>query len=245
MKTRIIAKLDCKPPYVIKPVLFDGVRKIDFPGKLAKEYDDQGVDEVIYLDVVSSLYNKPIDYLTINSFAKEKFIPLAIGGGIKTKKDVDELFSNGADKIVINTHSLNSPKFIDGIAKTYGKQSIIVHIEAKKINNKYYCFTECGRNNSMIEVSERINYLNDTGAGEILLQSIDFDGLMRGYDRDLFEIGMKYSKIPTILSSGFSSTENILKAIKEFKPSGISISSLLHYKKIKINEIKSKYDWDS
>ena len=176
--------------------------------------------------------------LTVSEvFQKKKFIPLGIGGGIKNFEDAYKLFLNGADKIVINTTGLNSPKLLEEIALTYGNQSIIVHIESKKINGEYYCFTECGRNNSGVKVSDWINQLNENIAGEILLQSIDHDGLMEGFDKNLFEIGMKYSKIPVILSSGFSSIENVEEAIRKFEPSGVCISSSLHYGKIAIKDL--------
>jgi len=238
MKTRIIAKLDCKPPYVIKPVLFDGVRKVGNPIELSEKYYNQGADEIIYLDVVSSLYNKPIDINCISKFATNKFIPLAIGGGIKSLDDVEKLFNNGADKIVINTSSIETPKILEDISYTYGNQSVVVHIEAKKINGEYFCFTECGRNNSGIKVKDWIKVLNNGIAGEILIQSIDFDGLMRGYDYKLFDLVMTKSKIPVILSSGFSSINNIQEAVENFNPSGICLSSLIHYNKISLKDLR-------
>lgn len=238
MRTRIIAKLDCKPPYVIKPVLFDGVRKVGDPEELAEKYYNEGVDEIIYLDVVSSLYNKPIDINCISNFATNKFIPLAIGGGIKSINDAEKLFNNGADKVVINTAGIESPKVLEDISYSYGNQSLVVHIEAKKINDEYFCFTECGRNNSGIKVKDWIKELNNDLAGEILIQSIDYDGLMKGFDYQLFDLAMVNSKIPVILSSGFSSISNIQSAIEKFNPSGICVSSLIHYNKISIINLK-------
>lgn len=240
MRTRIIAKLDCKPPYVIKPVLFDGVRKVGSPVELAEKYYNQGADEIIYLDVVSSLYDKPIDIDCISNFATNKFIPLAIGGGIKSLNDAERLFNNGADKIVINTSSIETPKILEDISYTYGNQSVVVHIEAKKINGEYFCYTECGRNNSGLKVKDWIKELNNGIAGEILVQSIDFDGLMRGFDYHLFDLAMTYSKIPVILSSGFSSIKNIEEAIENFNPSAICVSSLLHYDKISLKDFGKK-----
>ena len=239
MKTRILIKLDCKPPYVIKPVLFDGVRKMDLIEVLSQKYYEHDPDELVYLDTVSSLYNKSIDFNCINKFANNKFIPLAIGGGIKTEFDIHKLFKNGADKIILNTHLINNPKFITKISENYGSQSIVVNIEAKKIGKKYFCFTESGRNNTRIEVSDWIITLNNLGVGEIFLQSIDCDGLMKGYDEELFELGAKHSKLPLILSGGFSDNNNVLKAIKDFKPSGVSISSGVHYEKINIKDLKA------
>ncbi len=244
MRTRIIAKLDCKPPYVIKPVLFDGVRKVGTPNELAEKYYNEGVDEIIYLDVVSSLYDKPIDLNCISNFAIKKFIPLAVGGGIKSLSDAEKLFHNGADKIVINTSSIETPEILKDISYSYGNQSIVVHIEAKKINGEYFCFTECGRNNSGMKVKDWIKELNKGVAGEILIQSIDFDGLMSGFDDQLFDLTMTHSKIPVILSSGFSSINNIKEAIENFNPSGICVSSILHYDKISLKDLRNN-DWDT
>ena len=154
--------------------------------------------------------------------------------------DAERLFNNGADKIVINTSSIETPKILEDISYTYGNQSVVVHIEAKKINGEYFCYTECGRNNSGLKVKDWIKELNNGIAGEILVQSIDFDGLMRGFDYHLFDLAMTYSKIPVILSSGFSSIKNIEEAIENFNPSAICVSSLLHYDKISLKDFGKK-----
>ena len=176
MKTRIIAKLDVKPPYVVKPVHFEGLRKMGFPGDLAKKYYLQGADEIMYIDIVSSLYQREILFDEIKETAKELFIPFGVGGGVKTIDDFSKLFHSGADKVLINTFAVQKdPKIIDRAAKIFGSQAIIVNIEAKQKRSGWECYTDCGRIQSKISVLNWVKEVENRGAGEILLQSVDKD----------------------------------------------------------------------
>ncbi|MCF6309510.1 MAG: imidazole glycerol phosphate synthase cyclase subunit [Sulfurimonas sp.] len=239
MKTRIIAKLDVKPPYVVKPVHFEGLRKIGLPADLAKKYYEQGADELMYIDIVSSLYQREILYNDIEKTANELFIPFAVGGGVKTIEDFSKLFHMGADKVVINTYAVQkNPEIINQAAEIFGNQAVVVNIEAKKWDNWYECYTDCGRIQSGKNVLEWIKEVEQRGAGEILLQVVDKDGRQRGFDLELSKKVVEGVSIPVIVTSGAGKLEDIKDLIKYAKPSGVAIASLLHYDKFTINDIK-------
>ena len=238
MKTRIIAKLDVKPPYVVKPVHFEGLRKISTPEELAIKYYKQRADEIFYIDIVASLYQREILYEYIRKTAQNIYIPFAVGGGIRSIDDISKLFHNGADKIVINTHAIKDPNIIDKAAKIFGSQAVVVNIEAKKWDNWYECYTDCGRIRSGKNVFEWVKEVEQRGAGEILLQCVDTDGRQRGFDKFLCKKVVDLVDIPVVVCSGASSKEDIKEIIEYSKPSGVAIASILHYNKTTIQEIK-------
>jgi len=239
MKTRIIAKLDVKPPCVVKPVHFEGLRKVGLPSDLAKKYYEQGADEVIYIDIVASLYQREILYDCIEETANELFIPFGVGGGVKTIEDFSKLFHAGADKVIINTYAVQeAPQIIKKASQIFGRQAVVVNIEAKKWDNYWECFTDCGRIQSGKDVLEWAKEVEELGAGEIILQSVDTDGRQRGFDIELAKKVVQAVNIPVIISSGAGSLSDIKKLIQEAKPSGIALASLLHYDTLSISEIK-------
>ncbi len=235
---RVIAKLDVKPPFVVKPVHYEGLRKVGTPQELAKKYYLDGADEVFYIDIVASLYQREILYEHIKNSAKELFVPFAVGGGVKTLEDFSKLFHNGADKVVINTFALTNPNIIDEASKIFGSQAVVVSIEAKKWANSYECYSDCGRVKSGVDVINWAKEVESRGAGEILLNSVDRDGRMRGFDLELCEKVINLVDIPVVISSGAGSLEDI-KEVAKLKPSAIAIASLLHYNKVSISDIKS------
>lgn len=239
MNTRIIAKLDVKPPYVVKPVHFEGLRKIDTPLELAKKYYDQGADEVIYIDIVASLYQREILFDEIEKAANELFIPFGVGGGVQTIEDFSKLFHIGADKVVINTFAIQkNPDIINQAAEIFGNQAVVINIEAKKWDNWWECYTDCGRIRSGKNVLAWVKEVEQRGAGEIILQSVDHDGRQRGFDLELAKKVVESVRIPVIVASGAGSLENIKELIEYASPSGVAIASLLHYDKYTIKEIK-------
>jgi len=239
MITRIIAKLDVKPPYVVKPVHFEGLRKIDIPKNLAKKYYDQGADEVMYIDIVASLYRREILFEQIEETANELFIPFGVGGGVKTIDDFSKLIHIGADKVLINTYALQEDnKIIKNAAEIFGNQAIVVNIEAKKLEKTWECYTDCGRIQTGKDVIEWAKEVEQNGAGEILLQSVDHDGRRKGFDLELSKKVVESVNIPVVVCSGANSLENIKEVIEYAKPSGVAIASLLHYDQVTINDIK-------
>jgi len=239
VNTRIIVKLDVKPPYVVKPVHFEGLRKMGIPSEMAKKYYDQGADEVMYVDIVSSLYQRDIIFEEIEKTANELFIPFGVGGAVRTVDDFSKLFHIGADKVAINTFAVQEePDIINKAAQIFGNQAVVVNIEAKKWDNYWECYTDCGRIRSGKDVLEWAKEVEQRGAGEILLQSVDADGRNRGFDLELCKKVVELVDIPVVVSSGAGSLEDIKEVIEYAKPSGVAIASLLHYDKCTIKDIK-------
>ena len=239
MRTRIIAKLEVKPPYVVKPVHFEGLRKVGLPETLAKKYYEQGADELMYVDIVSSLYQRSIAFDEIEKTANALFIPFGVGGAVRSIKDFSKLFHLGADKVVINTYALQeNPNIINEAAQIFGNQAVVVNIEAKAWDSWYECYSDCGRIQSGRDVLEWAKEVETRGAGEILLQSVDKDGRQRGFDLELAKRVVDLVNIPVVVSSGAGSLEDIKELISYAKPSGVAIASLLHYGKSSIQEIK-------
>ena len=237
--TRIIAKLDVKPPYVVKPVHFEGLRKMGSPSQMAKKYYDQGADEVMYIDIVSSLYQRDIIFDEIEKTANELFIPFGVGGAIRSIEDISKLFHIGADKVAINTYAVQEdPSIINKAAEIFGNQAIVINIEAKKWDSNWECYTDCGRIQSGKDVLEWVKEVEKRGAGEILLQSVDKDGRNRGFDLELCKKVVDLVNIPVVVSSGAGTLEDIKEVIEYAKPSGVAIASLLHYDKVTISDIK-------
>lgn len=230
MSTRIIAKLDVKPPYVVKPVHFEGLRKIGLPNELAKKYYQQGADEIFYIDIVASLYQREILLDQVEQACADIFVPFAVGGGVKTLQDFADLFHHGADKVAVNTYTIqHNPNLIDEAAKTFGSQAVVVNIEAKKWQSWYECYTDGGRIQSGKNVLQWVKEAEQRGAGEILLQSVDKDGRKCGFDIELAQQVVESVNIPVVVASGAGSPEDVLKLIKEAKPSGVALASILHY----------------
>lgn len=237
---RIIAKLDVKPPMVVKPVHFEGLRKVGPPADIAENYYAQGADEIMYVDIVASLYQREILIDHIKATADRIFVPFGVGGGVRSVDDFSRLFHSGADKVVINTHAVQSnPDLIDEAAKVFGAQSVVVNIEAKRKNSDWICYTDCGRIPSARKVSDWVNEVQDRGAGEILLQSVDSDGRQRGFDLDLIARVVQQSKIPVVAASGAGSMDDVLAVVKHANPSAVAISSILHYDKCTVLELKN------
>jgi len=240
MKTRIIAKLDVKPPFVVKPVHFEGLRQVGKPTELAKKYYEQGADEIMYIDIVASLYQREILLNEIEQTANELFIPFGVGGGVKTIDDFSKLFHAGADKVVINTHAVQeNPDIINQAAEIFGNQAVVVNIEAKRWDNWWECYTDCGRIQSGRNVMEWVKEVEQRGAGEILLQSVDHDGRRKGFDIELAQQVVEKVNIPVVIASGAGSLEDIKNLIEIAKPSGVAIASLLHYDQFTIKDIKA------
>ena len=236
---RVIARLDIKNNFVIKGINLEGLRKVGKPNDLAKKYYEEGADELIYMDCVASLYERSSLENLLRNASKNIFIPFAVGGGIRSLDDALRMFSNGADKIAINSAAIDKPQIFEEMVKKFGGQSIILSIEAKKIyKDKWVVYKNYGREKTNMDVFDWIKKISKYEIGEILLTSIDFEGLANGYDIDLYKEVSKITKIPLIASGGFGKLEDIKNLIKEVKIDAITISRQLHYNKITLKEIK-------
>ena len=235
--TRIIARLDIKGENVVKGINLEGIRPVGKPDILANKYYKQGVDEIIYMDVVASLYGRNSLVKYIKVAAKNIFVPLTVGGGIRNIDDIKEVLNNGADKVAINTAAIKNPGLIKEASEMIGSQSIILSIEAKKQrDNSWEAYFNNGREKSGINVIDWIEEAEKLGAGEILLTSVDNEGLKRGMDIKLLEAIKNKFKIPLIFAGGVGNIKHI-KEVRE-KVDAIAIASILHYEETTISEIK-------
>jgi len=239
MPLRIIARLDVKPPYVVKPVHFEGLRKIGIPADLALKYYSQGADEILYIDIVSSLYQRPLLLNQICETSKDLYIPFAAGGGVKTIGDFENLLHHGVDKVVINTFALqHDAQIIRKAAEIFGSQAIVVHIVAKKWQDWWECYSDCGRIRSGKDAIEWAKEVEQLGAGEILVSSVDNDGRKRGFDVELISHIVKNTTIPVIAASGAGSLEHIRDMVVQADPDAVAVGSLIHYDAATIGTIK-------
>jgi cyclase len=238
-KFRIIPKLEIKNNYLIKGVKFEGLRKIGDPVLYAKTYYKDSADQINIMDIVASLYSRENIYEIINKITNNIFIPINIGGGIKNIEDIKKLLNVGADRVIINSEALRNFSFLKKVKNIFGDQFFSISIEAKKINNKYYCMMDHGRENSGILVADWIKRLNKLIVGEIIVNSIDNDGMESGFDLDLLNIVSLYSKSSTLIISGGAANFSDFELIAEkYNIEGIAASTCFHFKRLSVLEIK-------
>ncbi len=236
---RIIPRINIKGENVVKTINLEGLKVLGDPNDFSLNYFNEGADEIIFMDVVATLYNRNNLHNIIKKISNNIFIPITVGGGIRSIDDAKILFENGADKVAINTAAIMNPNLITNFIEIFGAQNLVLSIEAKRINkNKWVCFTHTGREKTNIDVIEWIKKTVNLGVGEILLTSIDNEGLSDGFDIDLVKSAGKICKVPLIFGGGLGKLSDIEPVIDYVD--GLSISGSFHYKKIKINELRNK-----
>ena len=236
---RIIARLDIKGPNLIKGIQFEGLRVIGDPNKYALKYYDQGADELIFIDAVASLYERNNLVDIIKKASNDVFIPITVGGGIRSIEDAEKLFLNGADKIAINTAAIQNPNLINELVKNFGSQAIVISIQAKFISDKKWtAYVETGREKTDKDVIEWLNEAIDRGVGEVLITSVDHEGTKKGFDLNLYEEANKHSKVPFIFSGGMKSANDLIELAKYSECNGVAAASILHYNDVTIQDIK-------
>ena len=238
-KVRIIPKLEIKNEFLIKGVRYEGLRKIGNPIDFANKYFNEGADQLNVIDIVASLYSRDNLYEIINRITEKVFIPVCVGGGIKNLDHIKSLLECGADRVIINSQALRNVKFIDEINNTFGNQFLTISIEAKKIGNSYYCMMDHGRENSNKTVTNWIQELKDYDVGEIILNSIDNDGIEEGFDTDLLKI-FEREKIscPIVINGGAGDLKHFSYLLKNHNLEGVSVATGLHFNRFSIKEIK-------
>ena len=229
---RIIPKLDIKGENLVKGVNLEGLRVLGKPEIFAKNYYKNGADELIYQDIISSLYGISSLENVIRKTASEIFIPLTVGGGIKTISDISRLLRCGADKISMNSAVILNPGFIHKSAQTFGSSTIVVSIETQFIDGDYYAFTDCGRNRSNKKLISWIKEIQELGAGEIIITFIDSEGTGKGIDLNIVKKIIEHVKVPLILNGGIGKKEDAHELLSFKEISGLAISSMFHYKLI-------------
>ncbi len=236
---RLIGRLDIKNKNLIKPINLEGLRIVGDPNKFAKKYYEEGIDEIILMDTVATLYSRNYLSKIITNITKEIFIPITVGGGVRNLEDVNILLNAGADKIAINTAAVKNPNLIKEIADQIGSQSLVISIDAKKrAKNFWEVYTNNGRDRTEVDVVDWIKKAQDLGAGEILLTSIDQEGTRKGFDYDLINLIYKNTNVPLILSGGFGDLSHIENLKRISKIDAIAIADAIHYDRFSIKTIK-------
>ena len=235
---RVIARLDVKGPNVVKGVQFEALRVMGQPADLAREYFLQGADELLYIDIVASLYRRENLLHVVREAAKGIFIPFTAGGGVRTLKDIRDLLLAGAEKVAINTAAVKNPSFITEAAQRFGSQCIVLSIEAKRKGDSWEAYTDNGREATGLDVVEWARKGELLGAGEILLTSVDREGTKRGLDVELIKKVSTAVSVSVIASGGASSPVEIAGTVVGSGADAVAIASLLHYGTTRVVEIK-------
>ena len=238
---RIIARIDVKGENLVKGINLEGLKTLGKPWDFSHYYYKKKIDEIVFFDTVASLYGRNNLFDIVEKASKNIFIPISVGGGVRTLDDIRKLLNAGADKVILNTKALQDPKFINLAANKFGSSTILVNIDFNLQSDKSYaCFVENGRQVFDKDIFKWIKEIQKRGAGEIILTSINKDGTAEGYDQNFYKKIKGTIKIPLILSGGFGNFEHVYEMIKNTDVDAISIASLFHYNKIKDKSFKGR-----
>lgn len=236
---RVIARLDIKGPNLVKGVHLEGLRVIGDPAERARRYYEQGADELLYMDIVASLYGRNNLVHIVEHTAKDLFVPLTVGGGVRTLEDIKTLLRAGADKVAINTAAIKDPVFIREAASRFGSQCIVVSIEAQRRGpGRWEALTDNGRERTGEDAVAWALRACELGAGELLMTSVDQEGTAKGYDLELTRRVSEAVPIPVIACGGAGSPEHVTAAVLEGKADAVTVAHLLHYDKSRVGDIK-------
>ncbi len=235
---RIIPCLDIRNNEVVKGINFEDIRSAGDPVELAKRYDGELADELMFLDITASHEKRKTILELVDKISENIFIPFSVGGGVSEIEDIRDLLNSGADKVSINTAAVLKPGLIDGAAKKFGSSTIVIAIDAKKIGDEYIVFTHGGRKNSGINAVDWAKEAYNRGAGEILLTSMDRDGTKNGYEIELTSSVVKSVKIPVIASGGARGAEDMEEVFVKADASAALAASIFHYENSGIIPIK-------
>jgi len=239
---RQIARIDIKNQWVIKGVHLEGLRKVGNPNELARRYYQDGIHEIVFMDAVASLYDRNNLFDVIERASQDVFVPIALGGGIRTLNDVSRALDAGADKVIVNTAAVRNISFIGEIARKFGSQCIVGSIEAKKKDDGWEAYIENGREPTGLDVVDWAKQMEQAGIGELLVTSIDQEGTKRGFDIPLFTTLQNAVNCPIIVSGGYGKTAHLDALLQATAPSGVAYASVLHYKLQSVDEIKLASD---
>jgi cyclase len=237
---RLIARLDIKGENLIKGIRMEGLRVMGEPNIFAKKYYEDGIDELIYMDCVASLYGRNHLAGIIEKAAENIFVPLTVGGGIRSVEDARNILRLGADKIAINTAAVANPNLISELSYQFGSQSIVLSVEAKQTQpNRWEVYTHGGREKTGLEVLEWILKAIDKGAGEVLLTSVDREGTRKGFDLDLLKEASSICTVPLIASGGMGVHQDLVDAVRIGGVGAIAMADVLHYQRCSLKQIRS------
>jgi len=238
---RLIARLDVKGPNLVKGIQLEGLRKMGNPNKFAKKYYDEGIDEIIYMDIVASLYERDNIKEIVRRTSEDIFIPVTVGGGIRSIDDARDILRAGADKVAINTAAIKNPQLISEVSQRFGSQCMVLSIEAKKKEKgRWEAYYDYGREKTGVDVIQWAQKGYELGAGEILLTSIDMEGGAKGFDIELVRTISKMLPIPVIASGGMGSIDDLEEVIQEGYADAVAMAHVLHYGIHSVGEMKEE-----
>lgn len=235
---RLIARLDVKGENLIKGVHLEGLRIIGPAHEYARHYYEQGVDELIYMDIVASLYGRSNLIDIVKRTARHVFVPMTVGGGIRSIEDVGKLLRAGADKIAINTAAVNRPELIAEVARKYGSQCMVLSVEARRqVAGKWEVYTDGGRERAGIDAVEWVKTGVSLGAGEVLITSIDQEGTRNGFDTELINAISTAINVPVIASGGYGRLNHLDQAVKS-GADAVALADALHYSRVALSDLR-------
>lgn len=236
---RIIPCLDVKNGQVVKGVNFEGLRNISSPVELAKYYSACGADELVFYDITASSDGRKLFTDILCETAKNVFIPLTVGGGINTLEDFDRVLKCGADKVSVNSGAIKNPHLINDAAKRYGNQCVVLSVDVKRVDGVFRVFAKGGRENTGLEAIEWIKRGVENGAGEIVLNSIDTDGVKQGFDLEMLDKVCNAVNVPVIASGGAGKIEDFITLFKKLPRVDAGLAaSIFHFGEVKISDLK-------
>lgn len=237
---RLIARLDIKGPNLIKGIHLEGLRVIGSPAEHALRYYEQGIDELIYMDCVASLYGRNHLGDIVRSAAENIFVPMTVGGGIRSVDDATQILRAGADKVAVNTAAVANPKLITDIARRFGSQCMVLSIEAKQIGpERWEAYTNNGRERTGLDVIDWVKRSVAIGAGEILLTSVDREGTRKGFDVDLVCAVSAEVSVPVIASGGLGKLDDLVEVVRDGGADAVAMADILHYKRATVGGIRA------
>lgn len=238
---RLIPRLDIKGPNLIKGIHLEGLRKIGDPQEYALKYYQAGADELLYMDTVASLYGRNNLSNIVTRAVQDVFVPITVGGGLRSTDDVDHLLRCGADKVAINTAAVARPALISEVARRFGSQCMVLSIEAKRQGADHWeAYTDNGREHTGLDVIEWAQKAVSLGAGEILLTSVDQEGTRKGFDLALIQAVSDSVPVPVIASGGMGSPEHLQEAVEQGHADAVAMADILHYGRMSLPEVREQ-----
>jgi len=236
---RLIPRLDIKAPNLIKGVHLEGLRVVGDPQQFARRYYEEGADELLYIDIVATLYGRNHLADIVSRTVQDVFVPITVGGGVRSVDDVRALLRAGADKVAINTAAIKDPELITRVARRFGSQCMVLSIEAKKIGpGRWEAYTDNGRERTGRDVVTWAKQAAELGAGEILLTSVDAEGTRKGFDVELTAAVSTSVPIPVIASGGMGSTAHLVEVVRAGHADAVAMADCLHYKRLTLPQIR-------
>ena len=236
---RLIARLDVKAPNLVKSIQLEGLRKLGDPNEFALRYYQEGIDEIYYEDIVASLYERNSLLDIVEQTTRDIFVPVTVGGGLRSVDDVAAVLRAGADKVAINTAAIKNPDIISAVARRFGSQCMVLSVQAKQSGSSWEAYFDNGREHSGLDVIEWAKKGEVLGAGEILLTSVDREGTAKGFDLELIQAVTERVDIPVIASGGMGKLEDLGEVVQVGRADAVAMADILHYGRIKLKEIRA------